>query len=216
MAGTGAGWARSASGIVGPGGILAVNRLVLLGAVPLFLVLAVVAFLAFRFAADEREAQGWVRHTYQVMEAQRRLQDDVQTAETAMRGFILSRDTSFERGFRSYLARIPDDLSALRALTADNPSQQARAGRLQKLLEARARGFEAAVRGNAQPVIRTPDALAGLLRGREQMTAIRGEVTAGLGEEQRLLDTRESERRATENLEIAFAVGAGADRKSVV
>ena len=210
MAGTGAGRARSASGILGPGGILAVNRLVLLVAVPCFLVLAVVAFLAFRFAADEREAQGWVRHTYQVMEAQRRLQDDVQTAETAMRGFILSRDTSFERGFRSYLARIPDDLSALRALTADNPSQQARAGRLQKLLEARARGFEAAVRGNAQPVIRTPQALAGLLRGREQMNAIRGEVTAGLGEEQRLLDARESERRATENLEIAFAVGAGA------
>ena len=210
MAGTGAGWARSASGIVGPGGILAVNRLVLLAAVPLFLVLAVVAFLAFRFAADEREAQGWVRHTYQVMEAQRRLQDDVQTAETAMRGFILSRDTSFERGFRSYLARIPDDLSALRALTADNLSQQARAGRLQPRLEARARGFEAAVRGTAQPGIRTPEALAGLLHGREQMNAIRGEVTAGLGEEQHLLDARESERRATENLEIAFAVGAGA------
>ncbi|HEY2007396.1 MAG TPA: response regulator [Rhizomicrobium sp.] len=189
---------------------MAINRLMLLAAVPLFLVLAVVAFLAFRFAADEREAQGWVRHTYQVMEAQRRLQDDVQTAETAMRGFILSRDTSFERGFRGYLARIPDDLRALRALTTDNPSQQARAGRLQKLLEARARGFEAAVRGNAQPVIRTPEALAGLLRGREQMNAIRGEVTAGLGEEQRLLDARENERRATENLEIAFAVGAGA------
>src|SRR5215469_13133730 len=145
MAGTTAGGVRSASGTEGPGGALAVNRLVLLAAVPLFLVLAVVAFLAFRFAADEREAQGWVRHTYQVMEAERRLQDDVQTAETAMRGYVLSRDPSFEDGFRGFLARIPGDLRTLRELTADNPSQQARADRLQRLLEARARGFEAAV-----------------------------------------------------------------------
>jgi signal transduction histidine kinase/DNA-binding response OmpR family regulator len=210
MTGTSTDGARLASGIAGPGGILAVNRLVLLVAVPLFLVLAVVTFLTFRFATNERDAQAWVRHTYQVMEAERRLQDDMQTAETAMRGFILSRDPSFERGFRSYLARIPNDLHALRDLTADNPSQQARADRLQKLLEARAQGFEAAVRGNAQPVIRTPDAMAGLMRGRQQMNAIRREVTSGLAEEQHLLEEREGDRRNTENLEIAFAVGAGA------
>src|SRR5580704_3256439 len=107
MAGTRVSGVRSASGNVRPGGILAVNRLVLLVAVPLFLMLAVVAALAFLFAANERDAQDWVRHTYQVMEAESSLQDDVQTAETAMRGFILSRDPSFERGYRSYVARIP-------------------------------------------------------------------------------------------------------------
>ncbi len=190
--------------------MLAVNRLVLLVAAPLFLVLAVVALLAFLFAASERDAQGWVRHTYEVMEAERRLQDDVQTAETGMRGFTLSRDASFERGFRGSLAQIPGDLRAFRELTADNPAQQARADRLQKLFEARARGFDAAVRSNAQPVIRTPEAMNGLLRGREQMTAIRREVAAGLAEEQHLLDIREHDRRDTENWEIAFAVGAGA------
>src|SRR5579863_3557244 len=112
---------------------LAASRLVLLAAVPLFLALALAAYLAMEFSAYEREAQGLVRHTYQVMEAQRRLQDDIQTAETGMRGFILSRDPVFERGFRSYLARIPGDLRAFRELTADNPAQQARADRLQIL-----------------------------------------------------------------------------------
>jgi len=208
MKGTRADGARLGSGTLGPGGILAVNRLVLLVAVPLFLVLAVVAFLAFRFAANERDAQGWVRHTYEVMETERLLQDDVQTAETGMRGFILSRDPAFERGFRSYVARMPADLRHFRDLTADNPAQQARADRLQKLLEARAQGFDAAVRGNAQPVIRTPEAMNGLLHGRDQMGQIRREVSAGLMEEQKLLDGRERDRRGTENLEIAFALGA--------
>jgi signal transduction histidine kinase/CheY-like chemotaxis protein len=208
MAGTGADEAHSTSGIADPGDVLAVNRLVLLVAVPLFLVLSVVAILAFWFAADERDAQSWVRHTYQVMEAERRLQDDVQTAETAMRGFVLSRDPSFERGFRSLLTRIPADLRSLRALTTDNPSQQARADRLEKLLQARIRGFTAAIGSNTQPVIRTPQAMNGLLHGRQQMLAIRAEVTAGLAEEQQLLDRRERDRRATEDLELAFAVGA--------
>lgn len=202
--------ARSASGSMASGGLLAINRLVLLAAVPLFLMLAVVAFLALRFATDERDAQTWVRHTYQVMEAERRLQDDIQTAETGMRGFILSRDPIFEAGYRASLAHIPADLRAFRDLTADNPSQQARADRLGKLLQARAQGFDAAIRANAAPVIRTPEALAGLARGRQQMTEIRREVAAGLAEEQGLLDGRERERRNTEDLEIAFAVGAGA------
>ena len=79
---------RSSSGNPGPGNTLAANRLVLLAAAPLFLVLALVAYLTFQFAANEREAQTWVRHTYQGMEAARVLQDDVQTAETSQRGFL--------------------------------------------------------------------------------------------------------------------------------
>jgi hypothetical protein len=72
--------------------------------------------LTFRFVAGERDAQGLVRHTYEVMEAERRLQDDVQTAETGMRGFIPSCDSSFKAGFRSDPAGAPPKIwrSALR------------------------------------------------------------------------------------------------------
>ncbi|MBV9548555.1 MAG: CHASE3 domain-containing protein, partial [Alphaproteobacteria bacterium] len=113
---------------------MSANRLVLLAAVPLFLVLAGVAFLTVRFAAGEREAQADVTHTYQVIASQQRLQDDVQTAETALRGFLLSHDPAFEAGYQQYLRRIPADLKAFRDLTADNPAQQRRAGRLSEML----------------------------------------------------------------------------------
>ena len=53
---------------------MSTNRLVLLAAALLFLMPA-------RFAVNAREAQAAVRHTYQVIEAQWRLQDSVQTAE---------------------------------------------------------------------------------------------------------------------------------------
>ena len=210
MPGTNPQSTRLPPGSEGPGNILATNRLVLLIAVPLFLVLAVVAYLTFQFAANERAEQAWVRHTYEVMESQRRIQDDIQTAETGMRGYLLSRDPAFQKGFQSYLDRIPGDLKTFRDLTTDNPDQQSRALRLEKLLKARALGFKAAVNSNnTEPAIRTPEAMAGLQRGRAQMGAIRAETTAGLVEEQRLLTSRDVQRRDAENLEIAFAIGAG-------
>lgn len=200
--------ARRDSGAAGAKA-LAANRLVLLAAVPVFLVLAVVAYLTVQFAADQRDDQNWVRQTYQVMEAERRLQDDVQTAETAMRGYLLSRDPVFRQSYRLYAARIPPDLKALRLLTADNPSQRARTARMEKLLAARIAGLEAATANPAPPVIRTPQAIAGLTRGRGQMDAIRAETMAGLQEQERLLAAREADRAASERRMVASAIGVG-------
>ena len=191
------------------GEFLAGNRLALLLAAPIFLILAVVVYLTGQFAANERAAQAMVRHTYQVMEAQRRLQDDIQTAETGMRGFLLSRDTAFQNSYRDYLRRIPGDLKVFRDLTIDNPAQQARAARLNEMLAARTRGLQAGMQNSTEPVVRTPQAVEGLARGRGQMDAIRTEIDGGLSEEEHLLARREDERRHTEDLEVASAAGVG-------
>jgi CHASE3 domain sensor protein len=190
---------------------LAANRLVLLAAVPLFLVLAVVAYITIQFAANERDAQAWVRHTYQVMETFRAIQDDVQTAETGARGYLISHDPVFLNSYRSFAAKAPSDLKALRGLTTDNPDQQRRADRLQKLIATRIAGLDIGARNIQQTnALSPPEQLApALARARQQMGAIRDEVTAGLAEEQSLLASRDAERRNQETLEIAFAIGAG-------
>src|SRR6185312_15054418 len=100
MPGTDPHSARSAPGDVGPRNTLTANRLVLLAAVPLFLVLAVVAFITVRFAASERDAQALVRHTYQVIETQRLIQTDVETAEAGVRGYLVSHDEAFLGNYR--------------------------------------------------------------------------------------------------------------------
>jgi len=105
---------------------LAANRLVLLAAVPLFLVLAVVAYITVLsppMSAKRRLGP----HTYQVMEVERRLQDDVQTRRDRPRGYLITRNPVFLAGYKSFVARVPADLKALRDLTQDNPNQQARA-----------------------------------------------------------------------------------------
>jgi signal transduction histidine kinase/DNA-binding response OmpR family regulator/CHASE3 domain sensor protein len=189
---------------------LTANRLVLLAAVPLFLVLAVVAYITVLFGANERDAQASIRHTYQVMDAERRLQDDVQTAETGARGYLISHNPAFLTVYKSFVARMPSDLNALRALTADNPSQQRRADRLQKLIQQRTRGLDIATRlAPASIAPPTPVVNQALDRARQEMAQLRTEVTAGLAEEQKLLAQRDANRARQEGLEVAFAIGAG-------
>jgi len=207
MAGTEAGRARSSSGISGPGSVLVTNRLVLLIAVPLFLVLALSAYLTLQFAINERNAQALVRHTYEVMEAARGLQNNLQTAESSQRGYLIDQDQNYLHAYQQAAVLVPGDLEKFRSLTRDNPVQQLRAGRLEKLVQARL----SLLASNARTA-GTQDRASlfdSLQQGRLQMNAVREELNDGLKEELGLLAQRDRERRETENLEIAFAIGAG-------
>lgn len=197
------------SGNSGSGNVLAANRLVLLTAVPLLLVLAVVAYLTIQFGINERIAQGWVRHTYDVMRAARELQVDLQTAESSQRGYIIDRDTAYYRLYQTAAAKIPGDLLAFRQVTGDNPAQQQRAQRLTSMVQARLNLLAANIKLATAP---NPDQSAlfvSLEKGRDQMARVRAELDAALADEERLLAQREQDRRRTEMLEVAFATGAG-------
>ncbi len=209
MVETNAGDERSGPWNMGPGNLVAVNRLVLLAAVPLFLVLALVAYLTIQFAINERTAQGLVRHTYEVMEAARKLQNNLQIAESSQRGFIIDGDQAYFQAYKDAAALVPGDLRAFRQISRDNPSQQRRADRLQGLVTTRlallASNIKLAATAKVDPVA----LFNGLQQGRAQMDAIRRLTNDALREEVELLAKRDRQRRDTENLEISFAIGAG-------
>jgi len=188
---------------------LAANRLVLLVAVPLFLILALVAYLTIQFAINERAAQGLVRHTYEVMEAARELQDNVQTAESSQRGYLIDRDRAYYNAYRSAVARVPGDIQAFRKITADNASQQRRADRMEKLIAGRLALLSTNITLGMAPNPDMARLTASLQQGRLQMNALRSELSAALQEELDLLAQRDRHRRTIENLEISFAIGAG-------
>ena len=195
-------------GISRSGKTLASNRLVLLAAVPLFLVLAGVAYLTVQFAINEREAQTWVRHTYQVLEATRQLMEDVQTAETSQRGYLIDRDPGYFQAYKIAAAKVPVDLKAFRDLTRDNPAQQSRADRLQHFATVRLNTLAVNVALSQAAGSDLAALSAALQRGRQQMGDLRQEINSGIHEELGLLAERDRHRREVENLEIAFAIGA--------
>jgi signal transduction histidine kinase/DNA-binding NarL/FixJ family response regulator len=103
-------------------------------AVPVFVVLAVIAGLGLRLSQDERASQDFVDHTYQVIVTTQAILTDVQTAEVAERGYRVSGAPTYLQTIRSKLGNIPKDLDRFRLLTSDNPHQQARAAELKILL----------------------------------------------------------------------------------
>jgi signal transduction histidine kinase/DNA-binding response OmpR family regulator len=209
MVETNAGDGRFPPGSMGPRNLVAVNRLVLLAAVPLFLVLAMVAYLTIQFALNERMAQGLVRHTYEVMEAARRLQNNLQIAESSQRGYLIDRDQPYYRAYIAAAQLVPGDLRAFQDMTRDNPSQQRRAAKLDELVKDRLALLAGNIKLATDPRPDREALFAGLQRGRLEMDAIRRLLSEALREEIDLLARRDRQRRDTENLEISFAIGAG-------
>ena len=189
-------------------GVLTANRLVLLAAVPLFLVLATIAYVTVQFAANENAAQGWVAHTYQVIGSLRQVLVDAQDAETGQRGFVLTQQPGFLAPYQSATGRIDRDLVRFRQLTADNPDQQHRADALAALIRERFSAsdmsFETSV--GAKP---SPDLVKVMEAGKARMDALRVEIASGMAAEQALLRVRNQERDEQQRYEIAFAVGVG-------
>jgi signal transduction histidine kinase/DNA-binding response OmpR family regulator/CHASE3 domain sensor protein len=179
---------------------LRANRWILLAAIPLFLALIAESYLSVRFAMDEREQQGWVVHTYKVVDRLQDILNDAQAAETGQRGYIITRQENFLAPYHDGMGKAHRDLEEFRTLTVDNPSQQKRAELLSSLMADRFRALDTTLATSRPPVSR--DVLAAMDQGKAKMDALRIELARGMAEENLLLRQRADERRHIERNEI--------------
>ncbi|MEI9991308.1 MAG: CHASE3 domain-containing protein [Rhizomicrobium sp.] len=184
---------------------MAANRWILLAAVPLFLVLAGVVYLTAAFAENERQEQGWIVHTYQVIDSLRAVLADAADAETGERGYLLTHKAIYLQPFHAAKLRTARDLDRFDALTRDNPEQQTRARSLRGLVEGRLRLLDRVIALNATVAV-SPAMMALMDRGKAAMDSVRLIISAGLAEEQHLLAQRIQNRRDVERMEILSAV----------
>jgi signal transduction histidine kinase/DNA-binding response OmpR family regulator len=185
-------------------GALTPNRVVLLAAVPIFLILATIAAITVLFAANERAAQRMVTHTYQVMGSLRQILGDATDAETGSRGFVLTGDPTFLAPAQAARARVERDLARFKQLTADNPSQQRRRDRLTALIQERLAVLDMAQRVTAPR--NSLEMVQIMTRGKALMDALRDEIAKGMAEEQGLLRQRDQQEADQKNYEVGFAV----------
>lgn len=75
-------------------------------------------------------SSGWVEHSYQILDTLDLTEARFSDAEAAERGYVATCKQTMISPFRSDLPRIYAYLASLRALTADNPVQQAHVDRL--------------------------------------------------------------------------------------
>jgi PAS domain S-box-containing protein len=135
----------------------------------------------------------WRKHTYEVLASAQAMLADLADNQRGMRGYVLTRHSESLALYRQGLVNLPRQLTQLRELTRDNPSQQARVALLstdlervveysRRLLTARdARGLDGAVE------------LETTGEGRITVDRMRADLDAFSTEEHRLLAARDSQ-----------------------
>jgi signal transduction histidine kinase len=139
---------------------------------------------------NQQRAQSWVVHTLTVQDRLSTVLSRLQDAETGQRGFIITRDPQYLAPYYDGARLLAGDLDSLRAATADNPGQRARAAELKQFAEARVKrlsvGIELIRKGE---IVGAAEAIrAGV--GKGLMDRARVLIAAMKTEEQRLFDAR--------------------------
>jgi PAS domain S-box-containing protein len=171
-------------------------------------IIVIVGAVALRSSSASLENAEWVTHTLNVRGALAQALASLVRAESGVRGFEISGDSTLLREYETARQSLSDVMTQLRMLTTDNPAQQRRIDSLDVLIPRRidllARVLEARrTRGlaAAAEVMRTD-------RAAELMDQIRTMVARMEDEETRLLGVRSAALRARTN-ETRVAVLGG-------
>ncbi|MCX6545492.1 MAG: PAS domain S-box protein [Acidobacteria bacterium] len=96
--------------------------------------LALMAFIGLNLSRGlvrTAEIEGRVAHTEQVQLGLARFRSNVVQAQSSTRGYIITGEERFATSYLAAANRCHEEMTALRGLTADNPSQQGRLARLE-------------------------------------------------------------------------------------
>ncbi|MEP6670277.1 MAG: CHASE3 domain-containing protein, partial [Chthoniobacter sp.] len=111
-----------------------IRRKIVIGFGLVFLMLGIIGFISYRSTRAFILTADWVAHTREVMEIEERTQRHLMEMEGGRRGFIMTGDESYLRGFEEAQAQIIENFNALKTYTADTPQQTLKLDRLLTLI----------------------------------------------------------------------------------
>ncbi len=155
-----------------------------------FALLAASALSAVWLSARQETAVGWVRHTLETESKLHHVLALALDAETGQRGFLLSGQPEYLGPYEDAVARLPGELDALQAATADNPHQRDAATQLRSAI--RNKLNELAITVALMRMDKPADAIGVMRSGeaRASMLQIRAIIARMIREEERLLAAR--------------------------
>ncbi|HTX34869.1 MAG TPA: PAS domain S-box protein [Bryobacteraceae bacterium] len=175
----------------GPVGVPAVRRTAMLAGGAL--AIGILASLLWSGLTRSMEAERWVEHTYQVLNAVTSVGSSLEVAETSQRGYLLTGDDRYLKSYRAALAAEQAGSLALRRLTADSRVQQARLKDFDRLAQTRLAVLDSTIQVSRQQGL---PAAIGVVRtdvGKELMDQLRAQLHAIEDEERGLLHRRTTE-----------------------
>ena len=145
----------------------------------------------------------WVDHSDQVISTARQLQRQIVEMDTALRGYHLTDDPIFLDSYNDAKLRVPEQISLLEKLTADNPSQQKRLQELERLDSQWIRWSDEQM----QLAHVTSPSTGDLLAGQQMMVQIREKQRAFVSDEEVLRRSRSARAKLLNAAVVGSAVG---------
>ena len=150
------------------------------------------------------EAEAWVEHSFQVRANVREAMLLLADAESGLRGYLLTHHDPDLENYRAARRQLPRPVQSLQQLVADNSLETQRVARIQNLLDRSESSMETLDRAE------NPDQRAAALASdRENLAALRADLTAMQDEEDRLLRQRTAMRRQAQAEGEAAIFGGG-------
>ncbi len=153
-------------------------------------IIVAVGAAALRSTEATADSARWVAHTLEVRAELEAGFADLIEAETGVRGYVITGDTSYLAPYHSARTNLSSRLAGLRAQTADNPAQQRRLDSLETLVATRLERFQWTIetRRTGGPAAAGRAVIGG--RGQELMRLVHGVVTQMEDDEAQLLAQR--------------------------
>ncbi|HEX5227580.1 MAG TPA: CHASE3 domain-containing protein, partial [Bryobacteraceae bacterium] len=154
------------------------------------LLLVIVAVLVWVDLENQRAAEGWVEHTYQVLNAADDLLGVVDDAEEKQRDYLLTGDERYVLAFSQSRSTAAAAEGKLQSLTRDNDVQQARIREIRGLIDSRLQRLMQGITVRREQGLEAATAEVAPGIGARQMDRLRGLLSAIESEEHRLLAQR--------------------------
>jgi len=169
-----------------------VERSVAAGFALALLSLIAVGVVSYQSTLNVEDAAAWRAHSNEVRLAVQSLLSSLQDAETGQRGFIITGDETYLQPYNTAIAVVGTQLANLRALTADNPTQQQLLNSLDPLVAAKLAELQQTIAVRRAQGFAAAQAQVAAGQGRQSMDQIRQVLASMSAEEDRLLAARDA------------------------
>ncbi len=153
-------------------------------------IIVAVGAAALRSTEATVDSARWVAHTLEVRAELEAAFADLIEAETGVRGYVITGDTSYLAPYHSARTNLSGRLAGLRAETADNPAQQRRVDSLEALVATRLERFQWTIDTRRTGGLAAAGRAVIGGRGQELMRLVHGVVTRMEDDEAQLLAQR--------------------------
>src|SRR6185312_6409769 len=183
-------------------------RLVALVFLAALLVLAAIATLAYFDLRKNSDNDRWVDHTYEVIVTAEQVFSDERGATATARGYLLTGDPKFMKGYATFRDAIAGELDALARLVEDNSDEASRVAELRRGNEALLRQLADAVQMRDSGVSKSDARVVTLVADTNHSMAGLRRVTGGIETiEDQLLVMRREEAARGERVTLLTLLG---------